>query len=249
MAVTLRLGGVTFGRFEIPEQINFGGKQALTTHKLPGGERIIDAMGRDDDDVTWSGRFRGNQAVARARAVDRMRAAGRPVTLSWGSFRYRVLVESFKADFRRAYEIDYSVNCVVLKAADPTAGFDPLGLGALLNIDLSQLSALSDSLGLSGVTASITRAQSTLATAGAFATLPSDATASIAAAVGGTQSTILSTIGALNDAITPDAGVSAGGNPLDMADALVAQAGAMLQLNDLHLLGGTADRMMKNLGG
>jgi hypothetical protein len=33
------LGGIVFERFEIPEKINFGGKQTLAIHKLIGGRR------------------------------------------------------------------------------------------------------------------------------------------------------------------------------------------------------------------
>ena len=242
----MRLGSVTFQRFEIPETVNFGGKQALTTHKLPGGERIIDAMGRDDDDITWQGRFRGNQAVSRARAVDRMRSAGKPVTLTWGTFRYTVMVESFKADYNRAYEIPYTVNCVVLKASEPPAFFDPLGLSTLLNIDLGGLTAISDRLNLIGVTSVVNQVQTTLNEIGAFTSLSNEATASISSALGGAQGTITSGIAALDSGLTPDAGTS-GGNPLAMANSLIQQAGAFDQLADLYQMGSTVSRMAKNL--
>jgi hypothetical protein len=45
MTVTLTLGGVVFADFEIPDSISSGGEQMLTVHKLPGGNRIIDALG------------------------------------------------------------------------------------------------------------------------------------------------------------------------------------------------------------
>ena len=238
---TLRLGGVAFRRFEIPEAINFGGKQALVTHKLPGGERVIDAMGRDDDDITWSGRFRGNTAVSRARAVDRLRIAGTPVTLTWGDFRYTVLVESFKADFRRAYEIDYTVACVVLKGATASF-FDPLGLSSLLNIDLGAITALSDTLNLPAVTAAVNSVQSTLNEAGAFTALAAPVAAGLTSALGGAQGAVGSAIAALDGIPTPDAG-----NPLAFAGSLVAQASAFGQLADLHQLSGTLGRMAKSL--
>ena len=241
----MRLGPVTFQRFELPESVNFGGKQALTTHKLPGGERVVDAMGRDDDDITWSGRFRGNAAASRARALDRVRIAGTPVTLTWDAFRYTVLVESFKADYQRAYEIPYSVTCVVLKAA-AASFFDPLGLSALLNIDLSRLTDLSDRLNLIGVTSAVNRVQTTLNEVGAFTSLSSAATAGLTAALGGAQGTVATGTAALDGLLTPDAGTSAG-NPLAMADGLVAQASTFGELADLHQMGGTVAGMLKRL--
>jgi hypothetical protein len=58
---TVTIGGISLSEWEIPERINFGGKQQVTVHKLIGGNRVIDAMGPDPDDVRWSGRFRGRQ--------------------------------------------------------------------------------------------------------------------------------------------------------------------------------------------
>ena len=53
MAGTLLLGPVLFRDFELPGQITWGGKQRLAVHHLPGGRRVIDAMGRDDAAIVW----------------------------------------------------------------------------------------------------------------------------------------------------------------------------------------------------
>src|SRR5258708_34428670 len=99
MAVVLTLGPLLFTDFEVPESINVGGKQIRVVHKLVGGDRVIDAMGRDDDDIVWSGRFRGSAAEIRARLADFLRVQGQPLVLAWSTYRYLVMV-GFKADFK-----------------------------------------------------------------------------------------------------------------------------------------------------
>lgn len=114
MSIFLTLGSVTFANYEIPPGINFGGQQALSVKKLVGGQRIIDAMGRDDDPITWSGRFRGSTGLFRARYLDQMRAQGAAIPLFYSQFNYTVVIRSFKADFQRFYEIPYSISVEVI---------------------------------------------------------------------------------------------------------------------------------------
>jgi hypothetical protein len=84
----LLFGPVLFQDFELPASITWGGAHSLAIHRLPGGARIIDAMGRDDADITWSGIFSGEDASFRARALDLMRAEGSVWPLTWDSFFY-----------------------------------------------------------------------------------------------------------------------------------------------------------------
>jgi len=136
--VSLVLGGVTFQNFEIPEHINMGGRHHAAVHKLIGGNRVVDAMGSDPDDVSWSGRFRGPNAMDRAQAVDAMRAAGAQVTLSYMSTFLVVLITDFKAEPERFYEIPYKITCTVV--SDPindalgavVAGLDTIIANALV---------------------------------------------------------------------------------------------------------------------
>ena len=73
---SLTLGPVAFAGFEIPSSITLGGRQRLAIHKLPGGLRIIDALGPDPADLAWSGIFTGPDAADRARLLDAMRVGG-----------------------------------------------------------------------------------------------------------------------------------------------------------------------------
>jgi hypothetical protein len=115
MSSYLLLGPVLFQDFELPERISWGGKQQLAVHRLPGGTRVIDALGRDDREITWSGVFSGGGGSARARLVDLMRADGSVWPLTWEAFFYSVVIASFDADYSRSNWIPYRITCTVLR--------------------------------------------------------------------------------------------------------------------------------------
>jgi hypothetical protein len=54
---TLTLGGIVFDDFSTPHHMPLGGQQAMVVHRLPGGSRVIDTLGPDDDDYSWDGTF------------------------------------------------------------------------------------------------------------------------------------------------------------------------------------------------
>src|SRR6185312_9060002 len=108
------LGPVVFDAFEVPEVIPWGGSQSIAIHKLPGGERIIDAMGRDDAPLSWSGIFLGPQAISRARLLDALRIAGDVLTLTWGGLSYQVVIREFRPDYKKFSHLPYRITCEVL---------------------------------------------------------------------------------------------------------------------------------------
>lgn len=114
---TVVIGGISLQSWEIPEHINFGGRQQVALHKLIGGQRVVDAMGPDAADVRWSGRFRGSNAMLRAQALDAMRAAGAEVELYYLSTFLLVVITEFRAEPERFYEIPYTITCTVV--SDP----------------------------------------------------------------------------------------------------------------------------------
>lgn len=159
MATGLLLGLVSFESFELPSRISWGGRQRLAVHVLPGGGRVIDAMGRDDARITWSGVFTGPDAAIRARLLDQMRGDGAVWPLTWDSFFYSVVVYEFQARFEKPNWIPYRVSCTVLRdevealidaglsiAAD-VAG--DVAAGALGGVDVSAASA---AIGVAGAT-------------------------------------------------------------------------------------------------
>lgn len=109
------LGDFDFAGTEVPERIRFGGAQTLAMQKMPGGARIVDAMGRDDAPLDWSGRFQGAGALDRARYLDGLRIAGKPLTLTWSELSYTVIIRSFWADFEAFYQLPYSISCEIIE--------------------------------------------------------------------------------------------------------------------------------------
>ncbi len=106
----LVIGALTLQGYEVPSRITIGGAQAVTIHKLPGGGRIIDAMGADDGSIAWRGLFVGPGAAQRARSLDIMRIQGTPQTLSFGDYTFNVIVVHCDYDYQqRGSIINYRV--------------------------------------------------------------------------------------------------------------------------------------------
>ena len=114
MSEFLLLGPVTFQGFELPARIGFGGAQMLAIHRLPGGARVIDAMGPDDAPIMWSGAFAGPDAADRARILDVLREQGLPLPLAWAGFAYLVVIAAFEAQYERPNWVPYRIACTVL---------------------------------------------------------------------------------------------------------------------------------------
>lgn len=208
--VKLVLGGITFEDFEIPEKINFGGRQHAAIHKLIGGNRVVDAMGPDPDDPSWSGRFRGPNAMDRAQALDAMRAAGAQVTLSYMSTFLVVLITDFKAEPERFYEIPYRITCTVIS--------DPINdaLGAIVDsIDTIIGNALTVAAsftagGTSSAQVATAAAVGTVSSAVSAAGSVQDASAAILASLSSTVYTASSTIDGIATSLDATIGVGAG---------------------------------------
>lgn len=113
--IVLLLGPIAFQGFEVPPVINFGGRQRLALHRLPGGTRVIDAMGRDDSQISFAGVFSGSDATWRALSLDELRVAGLPLPLTWDVFFYTVVISEFWADYQNTSWIPYRIVCTVLQ--------------------------------------------------------------------------------------------------------------------------------------
>lgn len=111
----ITIGGIGLSDMEVPEKLTWGGTQQLVVHRMLGGQRVIDAMGPDDRTLDFGGLIRGPTAVSRARQLDAMRTAGAPVILSWDDFTYKVVIQSFEADYtRQGYRVPYRISCLVI---------------------------------------------------------------------------------------------------------------------------------------
>lgn len=166
----LILGPVLFQAFEVPAWVRFGGKQRLAVHALPGSGRVVDAMGADDQDLSWSGAISGADASARAQVLDELRRAGQPLLCAWGSWAYQVVIAEFEAQAAGPWWVPYRLRLLVLyDLSRPPAQSDPALDGVN---DLAQAAALCVTAGLN--------VDAALVTAGAA--LASDPVTAIAAA-------------------------------------------------------------------
>lgn len=127
MPVFFTLNDYLFLGTEVPEKLNFGGKQNMAVHELVGGQRIVDAMGKSDDDITWSGLFFMENSLFRARFIDSLRSAGNLLTFTYSQFTYTVLIKEFKADFERFYQIPYTITLQVVADLTQPINIVPLG--------------------------------------------------------------------------------------------------------------------------
>ncbi len=134
---SLTLGPVAFAGFELPSSITLGGRQRLAVHRLPGGVRIIDALGPEPADIGWSGIFTGPDAADRARLLDTMRVMGSSMVLSWDAFLYTVVIENFTADYRSPWWIPYRLSCTVLQDEATLAVSAIAALAPSLTADLT----------------------------------------------------------------------------------------------------------------
>jgi len=153
MSDYLLLGAVSFQDFELPGRIRFGGSQRLVVHKLPGGMRVIDAMGRDDADVTWSGAFSGSDAADRALAIDLMRAQGGTWTLTWNELCYLVVIGSFEATYQYSNWIPYRISCTVVQDLSQAPAVTAVALATSVLNDLGAVTAVDTSVAVTALSA------------------------------------------------------------------------------------------------
>jgi hypothetical protein len=152
----IRIGPINLQGFEIPPSVRFGGRHRLAVHHLSGGTRILERLGPDDGEVAFQGTFSGPNAEDRVRAFDNLRLSGEIVWLTWESFRRRVVVKSFVAEYHSPWWIPYKVSCVVVHQAGCTPA-QALSMLAQISTDLG--SALAS---VAGSTISLTSLQTAL---------------------------------------------------------------------------------------
>jgi hypothetical protein len=226
--VVLTLGGVAFQDMEVPEKINFGGKQRVAVQNLIGGGRVVSALGLDDGEISFAGIFSGADAVSRAQELDAARALGAQLPLIWGGFYYVVVIEGFAAEYRKPTLIPFTINCLVV--SDPLAAAVNLvaPLGSLVAGDLSAALALSGQAGVSlqGITAE---------SLAGFAAVQG----ALSVGIGSMGASLSAAASTLNGAVTPDAGVA----------ALGRLGGVSGQLAGATAMQGYVNRAATNLSG
>lgn len=156
-----------FARYEIPENINFGGEQRTVKHDMVGGTRVVDVLGAISDDIEWSGMFVGLQAVDRAKYLDGIRKDGRKWTLIWSKFRFEVILKSFKADFQQFHRIPYKLVFEVVSDLTKPVKNKPLpSLDQLTTDDFGMAGVLAADINDESISESLIAANAALAVVG-----------------------------------------------------------------------------------
>src|SRR5574340_667586 len=249
---TLVLGDFQFASVEIPERIVFGGDQKLVTHELVGGQRIIDAMGRSDMPLEWSGMLLGVNALERARYLDGLRVAGKELLLTWSEFSYFVVVQSFRCTFERSYKLPYSITCIVVEdATSPVKAIASPGIDEAIQDDMTAAATLGASIGdaeLSGLLGTLDTAISAVSS---FATAANSVIQSVLQPLAAVQTRVNILLGSVGNVVT-NVGTLGGilpNNPIStQATKLLGQVTAMQQLPILLNLQAVTGRMIGNLG-
>lgn len=146
-------GGLSGGN---PEQVKFGLKEQIVIHKMIGGARILDMLGDDPEDISWSGFFLGPDAVELAQALYALQQGKELLDLTFGLYNASVVISQLDLVYKKAFWVDYSITCIVVDQAvggalgdvgaaviDVNAGAgDPVILAA--NLALNQINTVFD---------------------------------------------------------------------------------------------------------
>lgn len=248
----LVLGDFQFASVEIPERIVFGGDQKLVTHELVGGQRIIDAMGRSDMPLEWSGMLLGVNALERARYLDGLRVAGQQLDLTWSEFKYKVVIQSFRCTFERSYKLPYSITCMVVRdASSPVTTIAAAGFDEAIQNDMTSATDLGTAIGDTELTGLLGTLDSAIQSVSSFATAATSTINSVLtplAAVVQRVNILIAQTGNTIGNVTTLGGILPN-NPIStQATKLLGQVTAMQQLPILLNLQAVTGRMIGNLG-
>jgi hypothetical protein len=249
---TLLLGDFKFARFEIPEQIPFGGEQRLTVHGLVGGMRVIDAMGATPMPVEWSGHFVGDTALERALYIDRLRKAGNELDLSWDALAFKVVIKSFHCEFKRFYRLPYLISCEVVKdLTGPVHHTAAPSIDQLINDDMNTANGLASSVGDSSLSSLTVNLNSAISAVGSFASAAQSTLNSVLQPIAAVRSQVGILIQSTNAAIqnvTTLGGILPGNPIAQQATKLLGQINAVNQSPMLINLDRVLGRMQTNIG-
>lgn len=116
------LGEFEFTGFEVPEKINlWSGEQRTAKSIALGGVRNIMSLGRNDDDISFSGLFFGSTAYDRVKYLHTMRIAGNPLEFTIWDQSYRVILKRVEFSIERRNKIPYTITLEIIEElSNPT---------------------------------------------------------------------------------------------------------------------------------
>ena len=248
----LILGGFEFLDFEIPERLAFPAKQKTVIHQMIGGKRVIDVLGVEYDPLSWSGIFTGSQSGDRVAALERMRDAGKPVTLTLDGYSFEVVITQFTPTYEFIYRRPYTIEVAVVSNNASPLRVDALtgALDALVNSDVGTALGLSDIINVSSVTSAVATVQSAVKSVTDIAHATVDTVQTIVRPIVAAQVIVQQTIGQLESAandITTLGGLVPG-NPISKTiNNLLTQADLTTRTPALYSLQNVLGRLNKNV--
>jgi hypothetical protein len=250
--LNLTLGDFTFENFEIPEKITFGGSQKLVTHELVGGGRVIDAMGRSDAPLSWTGLFMGEQANNRARYLNNLRIKGAALDLTFHEMKYKVVIENFTADFQRYYQVPYSISCVVVEdSTTPLVGVVIQQIDTLLDEDMTTANTLGDEIADPTLTTKLNALQTAIKNVSDFAKATQATINSVLQPLADAQAQVrvlIGSVGATIENVTTLGGILPNNPIAQNARKITNQVVSMTNLPKLYDLQSVLGRMGGNIG-
>jgi len=251
MDTTLQLDSITFQGFEIPERITLGGAQSLVTHKLPGGDRVVQAMGRDDDPIQWSGMFLGQDALERARAVDSLRIKGQAVFLSFHGFFYSVVVQKFTYTDEAFYRIPYTLELLVIEdLTQQSYSSQPVSMTDAINEDSTAAVTAGAAVGDSPLSNALATMDSAIKSVSDFAKSAQSTINSVLAPIAAVQQRVTSLISSASNTlsnVTTLGGILPNNPIAQQAAKLSTQVTAATQLPVLYNIQALTGRITTNL--
>lgn len=251
-ATRLIVGNFEFSGLEVPEAVTIGAKQQIVVHKLVGGKRVVDVLGVDYDNLSWSGWMTGATAGDRMNELETLRDAGKPLTFNMDGYYFSVLIQSFNARFEYVYRRYYSIELVVISRLDAPITTNALAgtLDALINSDVGESLGLASIINSDAVTASINAVKDAVSQVQGFANATIDTVQTVirplVAAQAVVQSVIAQVAGSIND-ITTLGGLIPGNPVSTAANNVLRQGAALTQLAPLYQMQSVLDRLQKNV--
>lgn len=251
-ATRLIVGDVEFVGLEVPESITVGGKQQTVVHKLVGGKRIIDVLGLDYDNLSWSGWLLGATAGDRVKELETLRDTGNAIDFTLGDYYFSVVVASFTARYEHVYRRNYTVELVIVASRDAPVTKNALSgaLDALINSDVGQSLGLASTINVSSITATINTVKAAVAQVQDFANQTVETIQSVIRPIVAAQQlvqSVIAQVGASVSDITTLGGLVPGNPVSNAANNLLRQATSITQLAPLYQMQSVLGRLQKNV--
>ena len=251
-ATRLIVGDVEFTGLEVPESVTVGAKQQLVVHKLIGGKRVVDVMGVDYDNMSWSGWMTGATAGDRVTELETLRDLGNPLTFNMDGYYFSVLIQSFNARFEHVYRRNYTIDLLVIARLDAPITTNVLSgtLDALINSDVGEALGLSSIIDSGAVSTAIAAVKDAVSQVQGFANATIDTVQTVIRPLVAAQAvvqSVISQVGASINDITTLGGLIPGNPVSTAANNVLRQSYALTQLAPLYQMQSVLERMQKNV--